>query len=680
MPYYYRRRKYYNYRWRPKHRRNWFGRPFRRRFRRARRHRVRNYNKKLSKILIQEWQPPTIRKCTIKGKTCLVYFSEERLGNNSVMYENSYTPDHWPGGGGFSVSKYTLENLYDMHLTCNNWWTSSNLDLPLCRYRGCTLKFYKCEFIDYVVQIKTEFPATSNKLTYPSCQPQMMLMTPHRIIVPSQKTKRTRKPYKKYFIKPPPQLQTKWYFQVDLLKTALVQIHVAACSLSNYFLKPTDKSNTIKFTGLNTSLIQNRRMAIENNTHWYYKQLGTQKFYFYFYRSETDNQPQNASQAKLIHLCPLTQIRNYTPGTSYNEQNPTGTQDDSTIKSYFQNWLKYAGNPFHKENIENPQYIHTSWASPESIQNYVNNNTDLKNKTLNHVTANAPFTLLEEPVYTYYYYNPLLDTGQNSTYYILPVTDGDGWEPSSDQEQRLDGFPMWLGLFGFVDFQKKLQKHHYYDTNTVVVIKSTFIKGPKAYPIVPLNWGFFNEQSPYETQVLDADKTKWYPQLQYQLHELNKIIRTGPGTATLTDYNSENIQMFYKFHFKWGGSPARVTNIDNPAHQIQYPIPRNEHETNSLQSPATAPESVVYSFDFRHGDLTKQALTRITKDWQTKGFIDSFTDQDTRKYLKETFQQLEESEKTQIEKETEILFKLHQLRDEQQQLRERIISLMAQPS
>ena len=31
------------------------------------------------------------------------------------MYKESFVPEGYPGGGGFSVMKFTLQNLYEMH-------------------------------------------------------------------------------------------------------------------------------------------------------------------------------------------------------------------------------------------------------------------------------------------------------------------------------------------------------------------------------------------------------------------------------------------------------------------------------------------------------------------------------------------------------------------------------------
>lgn len=109
------------------------------------------------------------------------------------MYQDSIVPIHWPGGGGFSVTKISLETLYEDHLRCRNWWTNSNDQLPLCRYTGAVLKLYQCDQTDYVIKIQTQLPPHSGKLTYPSCHPSMMLMSTDKIIIPSKKQNHLKK-------------------------------------------------------------------------------------------------------------------------------------------------------------------------------------------------------------------------------------------------------------------------------------------------------------------------------------------------------------------------------------------------------------------------------------------------------------------------------------------------------
>lgn len=185
------------------------------------------------------------------------------------MYKDSFVPPSYPGGGGFAVMKFTLNNLYSMHQYCSNWWTQTNQDLPLCRYLGCRLKCYQSKEIDYILKYSTTQPAISNKLSYPSTQPSMLMMSNNKYIIPSTKTRNRKKPYTIIHINPPPQLQNKWYFQKDIREIPLLTIHAAAASLQQYYISTQSDNNNITITSINTSFITNRDFR---QVHWPYKQ------------------------------------------------------------------------------------------------------------------------------------------------------------------------------------------------------------------------------------------------------------------------------------------------------------------------------------------------------------------------------------------------------------------------
>nr|UGV35160.1 MAG: ORF1 [TTV-like mini virus] len=663
MPYYYRRRRY-NYR-RPRwYGRGWIRRPFRRRFRRKRRVRPTYTN-----IPLRQWQPPYKRTCYIKGQDCLIYYSNLRLGMNSTMYEKSIVPVHWPGGGSFSVSMLTLDALYDIHKLCRNWWTSTNQDLPLVRYKGCKLTFYQSTYTDYIVRVHTELPANSNKLTYPNTHPLMMMMAKYKHIIPSRQTRKKRKPYTKIFIKPPPQFENKWYFATDLYKIPLIQIHCTACNLQNPFVKPDKLSNNVTLWSLNTISIQNRNMSIDQGQSWPFKVLGTQSFYFYLYAP--GNPPTTPDNIQIADLIPLTNPRENKPGMSLNEAKIGGKTDFNNYKTNYKN---YWGNPFNVEIQEHIQDILYSLKSPEAIKSaWTTENMTWKQLDNAGQMALTPFN---EPIFTQIQYNPDRDTGEDTQLYLLSNSTGNGWDPPGIPELILEGFPLWLIYWGFADFQKNLKKVTNIDTNYMMVAKTKFTQKPGTFYLVLLNDTFVQGNSPYEKQALPEDNIKWYPQVQYQLEAQNKLLQTGPFTPNIQGQLSDNISVFYKFYFKWGGSPPKAINVENPAHQIQYPIPRNEHETTSLQSPGEAPESILYSFDYRHGNYTTTALSRISQDWALKDTVSKITEPDRQQLLKQALECLQISEETQEKKEKEVQQLISNLRQQQQLYRERIISLL----
>ena len=54
------------------------------------------------------------------------------------------------------------------------------------------------------------------------------------------------------------------------------------------------------------------------------------------------------------------------------------------------------------------------------------------------------------------------------------------------------------------------------------------------HTIVPLDYSFEQGHTPYAGEnLLEDDKDKWYPQVQYQPVSINDITKTGPGIVKL---------------------------------------------------------------------------------------------------------------------------------------------------
>lgn len=144
-------------------------------------------------------------------------------------------PQYAPGGGGgWGIFVFNLGALFDEFLRMRNWWTVSNLNLPLCRYLYCKFRFYKLEDIDYVVTYTNSYPMTDSAQQHADAQPSRMLMRRRKIIVPCKRKKPNGKNYIKKTIKPPKQLVNKWFFQKDFVNTNLLMMTATACSLDYY--------------------------------------------------------------------------------------------------------------------------------------------------------------------------------------------------------------------------------------------------------------------------------------------------------------------------------------------------------------------------------------------------------------------------------------------------------------
>lgn len=656
MPYYFRRRKYY---WR---RRPWTWRPrytFRRRPRwRRRKYRVR---RKLNSIKIKEFQPTAVRKCCIKGIQPLFLANRQRLGNNYRQWEHSIIPEFWPGGGGFSITRYNLEALYEQHQLDRNWWTSSNNNLPLCRYNGCKIKFYKSLYVDYVVNYNTCLPMLATQMLYTSCQPSFMMMNKRCIFVPSKKTEPRGKPYKVLRLGPPSQLQNKWYFAKDLIKTGLVMLTASACSFDNYYINNYWESNNITFFSLNPFLFKRHN----------FQQPGTQG-----YKASVDGTLEKtlwATSNGTIHTPKFSELIYLGNSKQYQKGEPYGTTINNW-DNYFTNKSKW-GNIFYNSHLITENRVYVSTKPLNTLKTTYNSNPQ-------QLVQAGDFTTISMHELIQCRYSPDRDTGQNTKIYLKSVIrDESGWEEPTNQDLILEGFPLWCILFGWFDWQRKLQTALKLDRDWVLVIQSDFISPKQPYYIL-VDKDFLKGNSPHlgENELTDTDKENWYPCCLFQEQTVNNIISTGPGIAKFGDKKTVEAKIKYSFYWKFGGCPPKMDTVTDPADQPVYPVPNNESQMYSLQNPNTEPETYLYQFDVRKETITKPATKRIKTDHSsTKPLFSAFSGMDPPAALTTQETQTSSEAETDSEKEEEtLLLKLRQQRKKRKQLQLKLLQLMEQ--
>nr|UGV42525.1 MAG: ORF1 [TTV-like mini virus] len=654
-------RGYYRRRRRPWYRRRYyrFRRPrktFWRRYRTRRWVRRKTFKKKLKKIYLQQYQPTCIRKCKIKGFTPLIQCTLDRIAFNYDMYELSTVPERLPGGGGFGIKAFNLEALYAEHVYGHNVWTKPNTDLPLVRYSGCKFKFYQSELTDYIVSYSISWPMQSNLGMYNTMQPSIHSMIQHKLIVPSRKTYERRKPYFIKKIKPPTQLQNKWYWQVDICKSPLVMIRTSAASLEHFYLHPNAQSSNITIKTLNTALIQHRNFKNPPASGYYASGELTQAVYLYTTRQHYNS----INEVKIKNLVFLGNTVNRVEGSSLSEIYPGKEQEkkDTWKTEHKKHW----GNPFYPTYLTGDGPVFQSKISYPTYLQKLDNNID-------NIAENITEVKLVHDVR----YNPFNDKAQDQMCYFLSNNKQEtGWEPPEDSDLTNERLPIWLLLFGFPDFQKKIKKLKHIDDEYILTIIQEHTR-PIRNVLVPLNESFINGNSPYENTHNIVDIDRWYPQFQFQQEVYNNICISGPGTPKPPKGTNIEAKAEYTFYFKWGGELPPMSTIEDPKNQPFYPVPNNQLSTNSLQNPASAPERLLYSFDQRRDTLTKKALQRIQKDY---GLKESFIT-DGANQFSETPQIQQESsseESSQEEEETETLLRqLHKQRQKQRQLKYRIL-------
>nr|UGV34240.1 MAG: ORF1 [TTV-like mini virus] len=661
MPYY----SYYR-RW-PWRRRGYYRRrrprpPFRRRFwRRRRRYTVR---RKLKKITVKQFQPRTIRKCIIKGLHPLFMANHQRLTNNLTQWLYSIAPEHFPSGGGFSITQYTLGGLYELHQKLENWWTNTNCNLPLVRYLGGSFKLYRQWEADYVFSYLTCFPMKSTHAMYMQCQPSMLMMTKNSVLVKCMKEYRGKKNYKLVRFRPPEQMNTKWYFQHDLCQVPLIVTMCSAASFTRYNLSAQGISTSIGFSCLNTKLF-----VYHNFQNW--PTSGYQpKDGFYLYGLKNGSHTVQDSEAKELVYLGAPGI--YKEGDTIGDQHSQSTQWSDTQKNYFtrhQNW----GNPFHPMWLaENGPRLLTSNISPANFfAQFTTPNTKL----------NAKMQQFTDPLVYSCRYCPNADTGEGNKIYLVPnIRDQTTWEPLNNENLIATGFPLWTLAFGWIDWQKQQREAQQIDINYITVIVTPFIN-PKLPYYVVLDSNFLNYtdggQSPYIKQLNDADRTHYYPKGTFQIQTLNEIGSSGPGIIKLPGTISCEAHLEYKFRFKFGGCLAPMDKVCNPCDQPKYPIPDNNNETTSLQNPATPPETFLWHFDERRGQITEKAAKRLKTCTDIKELVLPTTG--TSLQLPAASHQetsTSESETTSEEEDQTLLQQLQHQRRRQRKYNQRILRLL----
>lgn len=589
----------------------------------------------------------------------LLALTDKRHGHNYDLYEFSLVPPKIPSGGDFSIKNYSLNTLYSEHNYCRNKWTKTNTDLPLCRYLGCKFIFYQSEKMDYIVTYDTQLPLRSNLDMYQTMQPSIHKMLHHKLIVPSRQTYPKKKPYYKLKIKPPTQLQNKWYFQFDLCKTPLVQIRTTATSLQQFYQPLNSESNNITITFLST-VIQNRNILKPPETTGYYAKTHNGKKIFLYSSRETG--PYN--KFKLKNLIFLGQTRTATLGDEVSKHPTQG----STIKYTKEHW----GNPFYFEYLKGSYPV---LQSDMQVSTLITKATT--EDTIDKVKGTYSFTQVQ--LTDEIRYNPMRDWGADNKIYIYPLfQEGEGWDPPTDalhSQTISSSLPLWLLPYGYTDFMYRAHSFQRYDTDYIVVIQTKYDRN-LTRNLVLISDSLIEGTSPNEEELNPLDEDRWYPCLQFQQEMLNTIIKCGPGTVKIPPDQTYQCQTRYTFYFKWGGNLPPMSSIQDPVHQPTYPIPNNNGQTIALQNPESNPEHILYNFDERRGMLTTKAIKRILKNEEfTKPFI---TDPESGHIppVQTTATETQE-ESSEEEEETQTLInKLIKQRHKQQQLKQLILQHM----
>nr|UGV38065.1 MAG: ORF1 [TTV-like mini virus] len=672
MPAYWqrRRRNYFQRRRRP-----WFSTwRTRRTFRRKvykRRHRRRRYKvkkrkhfRKRQKIIIKQFNPKSMRKCKIIGTKCTIQGSPLRCHHNFIQYYNSKVPEKYPGGGGWSQLIFTLDSLYDDFQKMQNIWTCSNCTLPLARYKGCTMKFYQTNYIDYIVIYDTCWPMVDTYLSHPDAAPSMMHLKKNKICVPSRQTQLRKKPYKKVFIPPPSQMYNKWYFQKEICTTPLLMITTTATSFTFPYCSPKAENNNISIHFIDPTTFQNLNFQNYPSTQGYWCKKAHLEhedrelpMYLYAIRNPqqlTEQSKVTDNNVNKLGIIPLCNSNTFQLGSEI-------------ILGTTPNNKEHWGNPFYHSIIDEDTYtIYISLMTPTDLHQL--NTTPTKQYFVTKLTQPLVHTLR---------YNPETDKGLKNKAWILKTNEYNNTNEPENINLQIEGFPLYVLFWGWTDWVKKTGIINNLDDNGIVVFKTDQFN--EQLPLyIPIDFDFLHGYDPYVEHSYEGQPSlpssysqkHWYPKLKFQDQSIEKICMSGPGCPRLL--NKEYMQAFvkYKFQFTWGGCPKQLEKACNPCSQPTWTTPDNIPGRLEIQNPNTNPLTELYNWDWDGDYVTTEAIQRIQEHTKTdkSSFISTANKNNTKAAIQK------KQKETQEEEEKTLLKQLQLLQQQRQQLQNLLLN------
>nr|UHM26560.1 MAG: ORF1 [Torque teno midi virus] len=565
------KRRYFN---KYKRRRRWPRR--RRRNRRApRRRRTRRtkVRRKKKTLTVRQYQPDCIRRCKIKGIAIHVLGCQGKQFACYTDNAEAWTPELQPGGGGFGVEKFTLQNLYEQNKKGNNIWTASNTNLDLARYIGGSIKFWRHEHADFVVYYSRTLPMNLQKYTYAGTYPQNLLLRKHKKIIPSLKTSSRGKRYVKIKFGPPKLLTNKWLFQETMANTGLIQIHSSVLDLRYPHLGCCNTNELVSLYGLNLEMY--KHFAWGNPTNPY----GTESRWYTPY-----------GRAKN----PITVTW---PGSK--------TPEQITIKD----------ENYHDSIKKDSGWFQTKILQATKINDY----------------EQIPLTACRyNPTKDTGVGNKVWLASVMNSSYLAPKTDKDLIL------EGLPLYELLFGFFDLIQKTKK-DPTFLHSYCLFLQSPALEPQHGAYHMFCPLDLSFIQGKGAYNSYVTQWEQDHWFPTIKHQQKTVNNIVMSGPFMPKLENQSKNTWELWstYQFNFKFGGAQLPDPETADPEQQGTYPIPNNQQQTVQITNPEkTSPLTTIHTWDYRRGIITDSAYKRMRENQQTD--TDFQTDTETPKKKKKT--------------------------------------------
>lgn len=299
-------------------------------------------------------------------------------------------------------------------------------------------------------------------------------------------------------------------------------------------------------------------------------------------------------------------------------------------------------------------------------------------------------------------YNPKEDTGHNNSVWLCSIMTERYNKPTSDKILLAREQPLWILLYGFVDYIIQLKKGTETEKIYYLLIETDYFRptqtGTLSKTHLILDSSFINGRGPYDSQVTTYMTTHWYPTLEHQQKSISNIVCTGPFTNK-PEPTKGNWELHYKysFLFKWGGAQDTTKQVSDPTKKQEYPTPDTVQLPIQIADPKTQiPETILHTWDYRRDYITKTALKRMSEHLPTPSIISTdsechsppkrqklsaqlphLQEESTKEisYLQELFKE-NTCQDFQEEKEDPLRVLIHQQQQQQQQIKQNLLLLL----
>nr|UGV43294.1 MAG: ORF1 [Torque teno virus] len=590
---------------------------WRRAVRRWRRRGRRRRHKK--KLVLRQWQPAFIRKCFIIGYMPLIYCGENVFSKDYASHSDDIQCRD-PYGGGMTVTKFNLRILYDEFQRGLNFWTGSNVDLDLARFLGWTLTIFRHPEVDFIVTVRTSPPFKDTDFTAAFTHPGVLMMQKKKILVPSLKSRPSRKHTIRIRIGAPKLFDDRWYPQVDLCDVTLAVVTATAADFQYPFGSPLTANFCVNFQVLGSAyngLLSNLPEKLKANTS-NIKQNIYEKLQFY-------NTKQTEAQLTMF-LSDNHKFKSSNGSTALTIQSAQNIQFPLNKNSPAHRDTLYGGSPY-THNIfqaaENARKAYTEAAkkiiTPWVFGNEQDNHLEYHAGMYSSIFLGPGRSNWEQKgPYTDICYNPYMDKGKGNHVWLDWISKNDSNLEEKRAKVHIADIPLWQALFGYTEYAKKVTGDESLEDNARLTLICPYCK-PMLYnwqnPLqgfIPYGRNFGLGRMPNGDTVPPIRlRVAWYPSLRHQQQVIEAITQSGPFSYHC-DYKSATLNVKYKFKWLWGGNPISHQIVRNPCKDGQgYPPGRKPRSIQVTDPKYNAPEYTLHSWDYRRGFYGEAVIKRM---------------------------------------------------------------------